>query len=139
MRVYDTTSEAYLGTLKDVFINYDYIAAPRDQKVREKYDYQFKVLYPTADPIVTLDLLRNSVIADYTRKEMALYLSGSNKVADFAKASKFWEKLANPDKTINSAYGHLIWHNKSAGNPIFERGKDQEYPLYHSNKRTPWE
>lgn len=115
MLTYNTTSEAYLATLADVYENYDYKASPRGQPIREKLDYTFRVLSPTADPIVTLDLERNKTIEDYTRKEMALYNSCSNRVEDFAKASKFWEKLANPDGTINSAYGYLIWKNKSHG------------------------
>lgn len=148
MKVYQTVSEAYLGTLADIWENPDYRCAPRGQPIREKLDYSFKVMNPTSDPIITKDLERNKVIVDYTSKEMELYNSCSNKVEDFAKASKFWEKLANPDGTINSAYGYLIWKNKSHYNKEYECGSGiggqscsstNEYVhKMKEYKRTPW-
>ncbi len=113
---YSNISSAYLGTLEDVLLNPEYKSAPRGMPIREKVDYMFHIDNPSNEPIVTLDPERNPVIADYTAKEVALYDSGTNRVEDFAKASKFWEKIANADGTINSAYGFLIWHNKSLGN-----------------------
>lgn len=108
---YQTTNEAYLGVLQDVYNNPDYKSSPRGLPVREKVDYSFSVLNPTSEPIRTADEERNQVIKDYTQKEFDLYNSGTNKVSEFARASKFWERLANPDGTINSAYGFLIWKN----------------------------
>ena len=128
MKTYDTISEAYLGTLADVLDNPDYVCAPRGLPIREKLDYMFRVLHPTVEPIKTLDPERNAVIESYTKKEMDLYNSCSNRVEDFEKASKFWKHLANADGTINSAYGYLIWKNKSIGNMQFE-----------GIMRTPWE
>lgn len=125
--VYSTTDEAYREVLRDVYNNPDYKAAPRGLPIREKVDYCFRVLNPTSGPIVTADAERNKTIADYTIKEVALYDSGTNKVADFAKASKFWEHLANPDGTINSAYGFLIWKNYSCTSNFSDRAM------------TPWE
>lgn len=119
---HNTTHEAYLQALHDVFTDYQYRSAPRGQAIREIVDYGFTVLHPTADPIRTYDEDRNKVIADYTKLECELYDSCTNRLEDFAKASKFWEKIANADGTINSAYGYLIWKNRSC------RGHD-----------TPWE
>lgn len=124
---YQTTHEAYRGVLQDVFNNPDYKAAPRGLPIREKVDYSFSVLNPTAEPIKTADEERNKIIADYTAKEVALYDSGTDKAADFAEASKFWSKLANPDGTINSAYGNLIWKYYSCASKFSNRAM------------TPWE
>ncbi|MGH7974953.1 MAG: thymidylate synthase [bacterium] len=121
--VYETGSQAYLGTLEDVYLNPDYRSAPRGFPIREKVNYMFTVLNPTSDPIVTKDQERNPVIVEYTNKEVALYDSGTNRVEDFEKASTFWRKIANADGTINSAYGFLIWYNKSLNNGMM----------------TPWE
>lgn len=156
MKTYDNIHEAYLATLRDVYYNYDYRSAPRGLPVREKIDYTFRVLNPTSDPILTRDPDRNQVIAAYTAKEVELYNSCTNKVEDFAKASKFWEKIANSDGTVNSAYGYLIWKNKSHGNPEFEAWDMKQKYMSHtgSNRmelklayiekereamRTPWE
>ncbi len=144
MKTYDDIHKAYIGTIEDVLDNPDYTCAPRGQKIIEKVDYSFKITNPTCEPIVTMDQERNVVIAEYTAKETALYDSCSNLVQDFAKASKFWEKIANPDGTINSAYGYLIWNKKSQGNLFYETGM-MPYMLpvidvAHSEcYRTPWE
>jgi thymidylate synthase len=127
MRVFTGIDEAYREVLREVWHNSDYNTAPRGLPIREKVDYSFLIMYPTSEPIKTLDLERNKVIEEYTKKEVALYDSGSNKVEDFAKASKFWEKLANPDGTINSAYGFLIWKNYSCTS------------IFDDVARTPWE
>lgn len=124
---YKTTDEAYCETLKDVWHKPTYKTSPRGLPIREKVDYSFRVLEPTSDPIKTLDLERNKVIADYTQKEVDLYNSGTNRCAAFAKASKFWDKIANPDGTINSAYGFLIWKNYSCTSN------------FDNVARTPWE
>ena len=134
MKTYNNIHEAYLETLKDIYYNYDFRSAPRGLPIREKTDYSFRVLNPTNEPIVTKDLERNKTIASYTAKETELYDSCANTAEEFGKASKFWLNLANPDGTVNSAYGYLIWKNKSHGNLEFETSKGQPVEM-----RTPWE
>lgn len=139
--IHRSSHDAYLHALRSVWYEPEFTSAPRGMKVREVLDYSFTITEPTSESIKTLDEERNQVIADYTAKETQLYDSCSNRVEDFEKASKFWKQLANPDGTVNSAYGYLIWKNKSAGNPVFEHGMPHDgvfttdSPLY----RTPWE
>jgi thymidylate synthase len=130
MRAYKfkTPSEAYLALLKDVLENPEYICSPRGQKVYEVTDAIVEIEEPNSSPLVTKDEARNKVIADYTAKEKALYSSMSNRVEDFEKISKFWGKLANPDGTVNSAYGYLIKGLADHGNSEFEGAM-----------RTPWQ
>lgn len=116
MKIYQNNHDAYLGTLADVYDNPECVSSPRGQPVREKFNYQFTILNPTMDYVITKDLERNKVIEDYSKKEFDLYESGSNLAEDFGKASKFWLKLQNPDKTVNSAYGYLVFKKKSMGN-----------------------
>ena len=149
MKTFNTTSEAYMQALRDVLVEPDYICAPRGQQIREILNYSFKVLNPTQDPVETFYFERNGTIALYTQKEKDLYDSCSTKVEDFAKASKFWNQLANPDGTVNSAYGYLIFQDQSEGNAEFEFEEmpcsymiddyevEDSYLLPHI--RTPWE
>lgn len=147
MNVYETTSEAYLWALSDVWEKPEFKSAPRGLPIREISNYIFTVSKPTSDSIVTLDTTRNKIIADYTSKEMALYNSHSNSVEDFERASKFWSQLANPDGTINSAYGYLIWANKSLGSNFemaleetdtYGVGPGKVY-CHVPQRRTPWQ
>ena len=131
---------AYLGVLNDVYYNPDYVASPRGMEVREKVDYSFTVINPTSNAITTLDFDRNIKIKEYTKKEINLYDSRSDNVKDFAKASKFWEKIANPDGTINSGYGYLIWSKQSFGNPNYEHWGAEFLPAAcNYGMRTPWQ
>lgn len=149
MNKFKTTNQAYNQALADIWFTPQFKSAPRGIPVRETLNYTFTVTEPTADPIVTADPERNKVIESYTNKEKELYDSCSNRVEDFAKASKFWTQLANPDGTVNSAYGYLIWKNKSHGN-AFEQTLE-EVPMWGTSSsegkvfrnttkmRTPWE
>jgi len=125
---YENSSQAYLSTLRDLYFNYEHICSPRGQEIKEITNYSFKILKPKPNPIVTADEKRNKVIAAYTEKEMKLYNSCTNQAADFAEAASFWDTIKNPDGTVNSAYGHLLWEKKSMGNEQF--GEDFI---------TPWE
>lgn len=159
MKTYSNVHEAYLGTLADVYDNPEYVSSPRGQKVREKLNYQFTITEPKVEYIVTKDVERNKVIQSYSQKEFDLYESCDNSVEAFGKASKFWLQLANPDATVNSAYGYLIWKNKSHGNAVFEKADvfakvkqhEQQFgwisgsdikeveEAVQSTMRTPWE
>jgi thymidylate synthase len=148
---FKTTHEAYLQALKDVWFHPEVTSAPRGFPVREILNYTFTVTEPTSESIVTKDSDRNNVIASYTAKEKELYDSCSNKVEDFAKASKFWNQLANPDGTVNSAYGYLIWKNESHGSDFEQVLKECSMfgiaATEHEGRvsrmvpvrRTPWE
>lgn len=140
MKTYQNIHEAYLETLKDIYYNPDFKSAPRGLPIREKTDYSFRVLNPTNEPIVTNDLERNKVIETYTAKETELYNSCANTAEEFGKASKFWLNLANPDGTVNSAYGYLIWKNKCNKSPFENRFTDNNFGgFYTPVARTPWE
>jgi thymidylate synthase len=145
---YDSIHEAYLTSLADVYDNPDSFSSPRGQRVREKLNYSFTVLNPKPDPIITFDVERNKVIKDYSQKEFDLYESCDNTAEAFGKASKFWLKLANPDGTVNSAYGYLIFKNKSHGSDFEQEQVMVSPPQFPGDgslhrmvpvRRTPWE
>lgn len=147
MKSYENIHDAYLGTLADIYDNPDFICEPRGQRIREKLYYGFQISNPKKEVIITKDNLRNETIESYTKKECELYDSGTNASSDFGEASKFWLKLANPDGTVNSAYGHLIRFKKSHGNPVYELDsqiKNASDPAEFlaneavSAMRTPW-
>lgn len=128
MNSYTTLSAAYQRVLYDLLHWPQYKCQPRGQEIVEITNYQISVRQPTYQlPIVTADRARNEIIARYTSSELSLYESRTRNVEDFAIASSFWRKVANPDGTINSAYGQLIWEREICGNAKF-----------NDTIRTPW-
>ena len=139
---FEKMNEAYLDVLESVWRTPDCRTAPRGMTVRERIDLGFEVKRATAEvfPVQTGWPERDEKIRDYTRKEMLLYKSGTEKAEDFAKASSFWLGLANPDGTVNSNYGALIFKKKSVGDPIMEGlGNSAVALTYQERQRTPFE
>jgi len=136
---YTTTSEAYLDLLKNIVENYENLSSPRGQLIREISNYIFEVKKPTSESIITNDLERNTIIKDYTIKEMEWYLSGFRSVESATKISKFWNKIANPDGTVNSNYGFLTMKDHSEGDGSYESYPNTLACDMSSFKRTPWE
>ena len=140
MNVFDNIHEAYLGVLADVYNNPDFTVSPRGMEIKEKMHYQFKVLNPSSESIITKDLKRNKTIESYTKKELEWYNSGSLLVDDAAKISSFWKDIANPDGTINSNYGFLIKQDTSEGDPGYEFWTAEFLPAQvNYGMRTPWQ
>ena len=57
----------------------------------------------------------------YAAGELLCYIRGTNKKEDFEFYSKSWDKLANPDGTINSAYGYRMFH------PVFDGSTETRF------------
>ena len=89
------------------------IIAPRGLPCHEIRTALIEILHPSEEPITTASPERNAVIRKYTFEEFALYDSKTDRVEHFAQASKFWTKIANEDGTVNSAYGKIIWRDRS--------------------------
>ena len=124
----ETTSEAYLKALHHCLMVYDQKCSPRKMPVRECEDTLIQVAHPSSQPIQTRDPDRNQKISAYTAKEFELYERGATTGEEFGRAASYWRRIANPDGTVNSSYGHLIFYKKSCGNQKF-----------CSELITPWE
>lgn len=110
---HETTHKAYAHVLHDVMRTPDYICAPRGQCSREVVDYSFTVERPTGAPIVTQDDARNAVIKRYTAAEFDLYARGERQVSEWSKIAKMWERMDDGSGNIGSAYGWLLWYERS--------------------------
>ncbi len=157
---YKSVSEAYLGILQDVYENPDYIhdsftAQDCDDSdyvksdpnwffnksaKQEKVNYSFVISKPKIEPITTLCKKRNEIIYDYSDKETVIFDNGD--LVNIKTLSKVWERIANPDGTINANYGYMVYHLKDAGNQKFsetmlsqwEWAKDRLKRLYRTNQ-----
>lgn len=117
--------------LEEVWTRPEYRVSPRGQPIREITNTMFTVDLPISEAIVTKDHDRNAVLARYFEDEKRVYASLTNSAEEFGKIASMWPKLANPDGTVNSAYGYLLFKQRSVGNCTFENNRD--------GYRTPWE
>lgn len=58
----------------------------------------------------------------YIAAELVFYFAGRNDAAYITKYAKMWDAIKNPDGTVNSAYGHLIFTEKIPGTKINQYG-----------------
>ncbi len=114
----DTFYQSYLTLMKDLMKS-GYEKSPRGQKVKYFQNYLFHVEHP--GDVFSCETRKYPT--KYLNDELKLYFSGELSAEKFGEASKFWLKLANPDGTINSNYGYLIFYKEIANK--FEYGDNQ--------------
>jgi len=128
MRSYkgESFAKVYKDLLKDLSTNPEYVCAPRDQKINEILNVTLEIENPMSG------LYRNSIRGSqykYIAAELVFYFAGRNDLEYIQKYAKFWKDIANPDGTVNSAYGHLLFNTKN------EHGMTQWEWAYESLKR----
>ena len=102
-------AEVYDRAMDMLFNNYEYASKPRGLEVHECLNVGLfiedpsKNLFKYEDKSLTLP-------TGYVKKEMCLYLLGTDNAKDFSKASKFWDNIKTDKGKINSAYGNLIFN-----------------------------
>ena len=130
--IFHSLSEAYMSILSDVYHQPDYVhqtMTPEDMKstplthpvinnprwyfnktaTQEKTNYHFIIRQPRADEsITTKSAKRNEIIYDYSCKETVMFDQGD--CCNIKQLSKVWERIANPDGTINANYGYMVYH-----------------------------
>ena len=97
---------------------YGNISSPRGIKVKETMFCDIIIRNPM-DNLVYNKLRGLSPI--YIAKEYAWYKSGSRKVEDAIKLSKFWGTIANDDGTVNSNYGAYIFVPEEDGKSVWDK------------------
>jgi len=115
-----TTTGAALETIK-ALLDRGQPVGPRGFGTRELLNYGFVVLQPSSEPIHTLDEESNTRGAKYLATEFKLYESGERRASEFAKHARLWAAVKNPDGTVNSNYGYLLFHRKSAGKSPYSK------------------
>lgn len=113
----------YKKALTALINDYDYVTAPRGQKIREIRNVCFSIENPE------LNLFKNKardIPLKYLAGELIWYFSGSNELKFIDHFSSFWKNIANEDQTLNSAYGNLIFNQPA------QNGKSEWFWAYES-------
>lgn len=138
--VYSSLSEAYQGCLTTAYYEPDFVheAVTMESKVgdenpvtknpnwyfnksakQERYNAHFIINQPREEEhITTRSAARNQIIYEYSSNETVLFDSGDRE--QIINLSKVWDRIKNPDGTINANYGYMVYHLKDAGNAAFD-------------------
>jgi thymidylate synthase len=92
-------------------------------QINEITDFSFTVENPLS---CLYDNKRRGSQSKYIAAEFIWYFSGRRDLEFIEKYASFWKHVANPDGTLNSAYGHLLFNRKN------EHGKTQWQWAYDS-------
>ena len=111
MIVGESFADVYSKAMDMLLNNYEYKTAPRGLDIHECLNVGLYIENPTLN-LFKYEDKRLTLPTGYVKKEMCLYLLGSDDARDFSKASKFWDNIKTKQGKINSAYGNLIF-NKS--------------------------
>jgi thymidylate synthase len=106
MHAYDNFTQAYIDLCRMIRDYYDFEAAPRGMKIKEKLGVQFRI----RDPRNRLPYVpaRNFSVS-YFVAEALWYMSGSNSTEWIARYAPFWKDISDDGETANSAYGARIF------------------------------
>lgn len=111
MIVGESFASVYSMAMSTLLYNYEYKTSPRGLDIHECLNVGLYIEDPTHN-LFKYEDKSLTLPTGYVKKEMCLYLLGSDDARDFIKASKFWDGIKTKSGKINSAYGNLIF-NKS--------------------------
>lgn len=117
----DNFNQIYLEIIKSLYHSPEYTSKNKEgESISEFIDCSFTLVYPK----YCFATCRNMSF-DYLKGELDFYLSGSPYLKDILKYSKFWEKVTDDNRTINSNYGKLLLFDRNYHNYTqFEYAKD---------------
>ena len=100
----------YEEILYDLLNEPDFTASPRGMEVREIRDCSMEIDDPMQN-IYNNDV-RGSKLK-YIAAELLWYFSGTNNPKYIEEHASLWKNLHNADGTVNSAYGNLLFNEKT--------------------------
>ncbi len=132
-----TFASVYHDVLETVCCGYDNIISPRGYEIKERCDVVIELTNPCNN--LFLNQVRNLPLK-YLCGELFWCFTGSHKLEDIVKFSKFWNKIANTDGTINSAYGWILFERNRPHITEWEwayeslyKDKDSRQAIMHFN------
>jgi thymidylate synthase len=141
MRAYfgKTIPEVFSEILADLLNYPDFETSPRGLKVKEIRDCSMEI----EDPMINLYTNKwRSSPKKYISSEILWYFSGTNNPKYIENYASMWKILHNPDGTVNSSYGNLIFTEKNKYGlsqyqwviESLKRDKDSRQAFMHFNK-----
>lgn len=84
-------------------------SSPRGLKTKELINYSVCINNPR---LTILTNPHRKLSIEYLKAEFDWYLSGELNIDKIKQHASMWEKIKNPDGTVNSNYGYFVFHQK---------------------------
>jgi thymidylate synthase len=112
MKIYqaDDFATLYKESLTSLFNKPEYETSPRGIKIKEDTNVSLILNNPLS---CLYSNEHRSSQKRYISAELLWYFMGRNDVDFIKKYAKFWESIQNPDGTVNSSYGNLLFTKKN--------------------------
>lgn len=88
------------------------VIAPRKREIREIVKARLEI-HPYVNIYAWPAARSIEKIEGYLWKELAWYMSGNRDAQHIAQFAGMWDKIKNPDGSLNSNYGHLVFYNRT--------------------------
>ena len=111
-------AEVYEQAMRLLLEHPEHRTKPRGLEIHECLNTALVIADPSKN-LFKYDDKALTLPTGYVKKEMCLYLMGTDDAKLFTKASSFWDKIKTKDGKINSAYGNLVF------NPSLGDGRSQ--------------
>jgi len=141
MRVYygPNIVTVFEDMLEDLWEDPDHVASPRGMEVKEIRDCSMQV----DDPMINIYANKHrSSPLKYIAAELCCYFAGTNNPTYIEQYASLWKSLHNPDGTVNSLYGNLLFVEKNEYGftqyqwviESLKKDKDSRQAFMHFNK-----
>jgi thymidylate synthase len=141
MRAYfgPNIAEVFEMILEDLWEDSDFVTSPRGMEVKEIIDCSMEIENPMLN--IYTNKHRSSPLK-YCCAEILWYFAGTNNPTYIENYASLWKSLHNPDGTVNSSYGNLLFteknkHGLTQYNWVIEslkKDKDSRQAFMHFNK-----
>jgi thymidylate synthase len=101
---YDTFSDAYVNLLHKIYNDPEFETSPRGMSIKEDLNVMFILNNPRSN--LYINEVRSSPVS-YICDELLWYLDGNPSPTWIGKRASLWNRITNPDGTVNSNYGNL--------------------------------
>ena len=102
---YDLFNDSYKWYLYELYHRPHYECSPRGMKIKELINVNFTI--DPRWPLMSCEHRKTPL--KYNAAELIWYYTGNRSAEWIGRYASLWKKVANPDGTCNSAYGHLIF------------------------------
>ncbi len=101
----------YISLLTTI-MNFGKIVSPRGEEVKELLHAKLRIKEQCN--IYSFPEVRDiNLLKDYAFKEFPWYYSGERDSEYIQDQAKLWKKIINPDHTLNSNYGYLVYYHQT--------------------------